>query len=280
MYRLFLARRQVARKKLAKKQVLLFVAALAVVTVAAGVTFAEEAIPLSPKGIYHTVDEHQRTGIKFLVELNERGKKPKPVPVTHDFETDDRFTFQFEINRDTYIYIINQTLNDTVMISQEGMVSSGLKSKGIARVHGKKKPSPPPPSPPPAPVVVRSEYVGEPRLLFPTVQAGVSNQLKKDRTYPIPERGHYVMDDLVGTEKLYVVISDRRLNLDGFFHRDNGKVRSSRSASRLRRQLAEWQKNAEVELVTKGVGHEVASYGVSIDPEKPAMIEIDLQHHR
>lgn len=268
--------------------------AMLCLTITGGVTATEETIAsshtaLSPKGIYHAVDEYQRTGIKFLVELNERGEKPRPVAVTHGFETGDRFTFRFEINRDSYIYIINQTLRDATTVFPRKTVSprktssalrttsSGLKSKGVERVYDKPRPAV---APQHAPLVLRSKYAGKPRLLFPTTRAGLGNRLRKDHLYPLPERGHYVMDDLTGTEKLYVVVSDRKLDMSSFFHRDSGRARGTSSTERLRRQLEKWKKNAQIELVDKGIVHEVASYGVSIDPSEPAMIEIDLRHCR
>ncbi len=119
-----------------------------------------------------------------------------------------------------------------------------------------------------------------PRLLFPTQKAGSNNRLKNDVAHLVPNRGHYVMDDETGTERLYVVISDQRLDLDGYFFSSSGKVKSTSAASRLERKLADWKKNADVELVAKGITHEVESYGVSLDPTRPAVVEIDLQHCR
>ena len=231
---------------------------------------------LTPKGIYHAVDELHRTGVKFFVALEERGKKPRRVGVNHPFATGDRFTFSFEINRDSYIYVINQTLRDASGVSE--IKPAGLTGKRIERVYVEISSSAPEPKPLPLPP--RSPYLSEPRLLFPTVKAGSNNRLKGDRPYQVPHRGYYVMDDQTGLERLYVVISDKRLDFSDDFHPVGGEVRGTVAADRLRRKLEAWKKNAEVEFVDKGIEHDVASYGVSIDPAKPAVVEIDLRHCR
>lgn len=251
---------------------------------------------LTPKGIYHAVDEHRRTGVKFFVELDEGAKPTRRVPVSHDFRTGDRLTFTFEINRDSYVYVINQTLLDPASPSgrRGSTTSSGLVSKRIERVLVDPSPPPPTPRPAPRPVPARrpADLLDNPRLLFPTTRAGINNRLKGDRPYRIPARGRYVMDDETGIEKLFVVISDRRLDLSGHFDAASGRIRGAHLADRLRRQLDDWRTNAEVELTTKGIVHVVDGereaederhadgYGVSIDPAKPAVVEIDLRHCR
>ena len=197
--------------------------------------------------------------------------------VNHAFRTGDRFTFTFEINRDTYIYVINETFPES------DVSPAGFTAKRIERVYVVEKSPPLRRRPSTWPWPVR---LGEPRMLFPTAKAGSNNRLKADRPYPVPHRGYYVMDDQTGLERLYLVISDRRLDLSATFHDDNGRLRGAASADRalsverLGRQLAEWKENAEVELVEKGIVHDIASYGVSIDPAKPAVVEIDLRHCR
>lgn len=277
---------------------------------------------LTPKGIYHAVDEHHRTGIKFYVDLKERGVSRR-VPIDYGFRTGDRFTFNFEINRTSYVYVINRTLSESSTPSSTGVRRSTdeLTSKRIYRVrpdNSEQKTSDNKPSrekassrepatrPKPArvsspakasqevttakvgqrqarPVQASSQMkpktcVSDPRLLFPTQAAGNNNRLRENRAYGIPSRGHYVMDAEVGVEKLYVVVSDKPLNFDDYFEAKNGRVHNSRATERLAAKLADWKKNADVELVTKGIVHELEGYGVSRDPRKPAVVEIDLQH--
>lgn len=130
-----------------------------------------------------------------------------------------------------------------------------------------------------------------PRLLFPTFRAGSNNRLRGDRAHVVPTRGYYRMDERTGTERLYVILSDRRLDLSEYFHASSGRVRGSGAATKLRRQLGEWKENAEVELVHRvspprsprgdvSIVLDVESYGVSIDSTEPAVVEIDLRHCR
>ena len=177
----------------------------------------------------------------------------------------DHFTFTFEINRGTHIYVINRT-----ELRGPAAVSAGYQAKRITRPQ----------------TVSHSEPLSDPRLLFPTHRAGVNNHLSADVPREIPHKGYFAMDDDSGTEKLYVVISDRGLNFGEFFDSATDRVKQrhgspdSRIVARLEARLAEWKKNAAVELVPKGIVLEVDSYGVSIDPSKPAMVEIDLKHYR
>ena len=224
---------------------------------------ADEPPALSAKGIYYDVDRHQRSGLKFCVTLDEDGKQ-RQVPTSHPFRSGDRFTFSFEINRGTYIYVINRTENGMALTS-----SAGYQAKRITRTRLASHRRP-------------SSRLSEPRLLFPTYQAGSNNRLTADVTHEVPHKGYFAMDDDYGLEKLYVVISDRRLDFSDFFYAGSGAFRHATAAgiARLEAKLERWKDNAFVELVAKGIVYEPESYGVSIDPSQPAVVEIDLKHYR
>ena len=229
----------------------LAIAALLMLPAAASLATTPET--LTAKGIYHDADRFQRSGLKFRIVLDDGGKARR-VPTTYPFHTGDRFTFTFEINRNTHIYVINRT-----QTSAPAPVSAGYQAKRIHRTR-----------------------LSEPRLLFPTSQAGSNNRLTSNAAHKIPSRGHFVMDRESGIEKLYVVISDRRLDFGDFFDGRTGQLRGSPNprAAALQAKLDAWKSNALVQLVPKGIRHEVDGYGVNVDAAKPAVVEIDLKHYR
>ncbi len=209
---------------------------------------------LTAKGIFHDADRFQRSGLKFHIVMDDGGKE-RLVPTTYPFRSGDRFTFSFEINRNTNVYVINRT-----QVSSFESVAAGYQPK---RIH-------------------RGTRLGEPRLLFPTSRAGSDNRLASNRAHAVPTRGHFVMDNESGIEKLYVVISDRRLDFSDFFYTDTGKLRRSAGTrtGALQARLDSWKDNALVELVPKGIRHEVDGYGATADASRPAVVEIDLKHYR
>lgn len=252
---------------------LLILTYLALFLGAAAWARADDAPTLSPKGIYYDVDRYQKTGIKFYVDLDEGGKSRR-VPASHPFHSGDRFTFTFEINRNTHIYVVNRT-----EVREVRPVATGYHAKRIHRTR-----------------YVPDGELSEPRLLFPTSRAGSNNRLASGTPHKIPHKGVFKMDEESGTEKLYVVISDQRLGLDEFFDPETGKVRQRGGGPdagrpdpgailRLEDRFRQWKRNAavedvDVELVTKGIVLEVDSYAVAVDPSMPAMVEIDLKHYR
>lgn len=231
----------------------LILAIAAVTLVPAAASLAAEDEKLTAKGIYHDVDRYQRSGLKFNIVMDEHGKGRR-VPTTFPFRTGDRFTFRFEINRDTHVYVINRT-----QVSPGASLTAGYEPKRV-----------------------RGASIGEPRLLFPTSQAGNNNRLASNKEHAVPRRGYLVMDDQTGVEKLYVVISDRRLDFSDYFRPGTGELRSSTNprATKLQAKLDQWKDNALVELVSKGIRHEVDSYSAVVDAKRPAVVEIDLNHYR
>lgn len=214
---------------------------------------------LSAKGIYLDTDRYQRSGLKFHIVMDDGGRE-RSVPTTYPFRTGDRFTFSFEINRATNIYVINRTQVSTAS------VAAGYTPKRLTRTS-------------------RSESrLTEPRLLFPTSHAGNDNRLTSNQAHTVPSRGNgrFVMDAESGTEKLYVVISDQPLDFSGYFHTATGKLRGSATSrtAALQDRLDGWTDNCLVDLVPKGIVHEIDGYGVTVDASKPAVVEIDLKHYR
>ncbi len=227
----------------------------AAASLAAGDASPHGATPqLTAKGIYHDVDRYQRSGLKFRILLDENGKERR-VSTSYPFRTGDRFTFDFEINRNTHVYVINRT-----QVSTTTSVAAGYHPKKVGH----------------------SSRLSEPRLLFPNSRAGNDNRLASNKTHAVPGRGQFVMDTESGIEKLYVVISDRRLDFSDFFHTETGEPRSSANprTAVLQTRLDGWKGNALVQLVPKGIVHEVDGYGATVDASRPAVVEIDLKHYR
>ncbi len=254
---------------MSRRAIVLLLAQL--VLIPAGMTAnaaADEIKDLSPKGIYLDVDKHQRTGVKFWTLLRV-GKKEHRVSTSHDFRSGDRFRFGFEINRDCYLYVVNRTIignPDTLHRSYEG--------KSISRVRDDDRQR-------------AKRRFGPPHLLFPTRTAGMQNRLRAAVAHLIPQRDAYFMDREYGIEKLYVVVSDKPLDMARYFDPGSGEIHRQPGSrlpdpevlAGLNDKLVEWSRNADVELVTKGIWHEAEGYGVSIDPSQPAMVEIDLRHY-
>ncbi len=235
----------------ARGTLIMTAAALILLPAAAG--FAAGETTLTAKGIYYDVDRFQRSGLKFRVVMDENGKD-REVATNHPFRSGDRFRFSFEINRDTYVYVINRT-----QTSATAPVTAGYQAKRIKR-----------------------PQLSEPHLLFPTSQAGNNNRLASNKAHVVPSRGSFVMDDQNGLEKLYVVISDKRLDFSDFFNAASGELRTSANprTTVLQAKLDGWKGNAVVELVPKGITYQVDSYGATVDASKPAVVEIDLKHYR
>ena len=210
---------------------------------------------LTAKGIYHDADRYQRSGLKFHIVKDDGGRKRR-VPTSYPFHSGDRFTFSFEINRDTHVYVLNRT-----QVSSTTSLTAGYRPKQISH----------------------RTRLSEPRLLFPTSLAGRDNRLASNQAHVVPSRGHFVMDGESGIEKLYVVISDRRLDFSDLFRADTGALRgagNARAAAALQARLDGWKSNALVQLVPKGIRHEIDGYGATVDASRPAVVEIDLRHYR
>ncbi len=232
------------------------IAALILLPAAASFAAGSDAsAELSAKGIYLDADRYQRSGLKFRIVMDDSGRQ-RPVPTTHPFRTGDRFTFSFEINRDTHIYVINRTQVSTAS------VAAGYTPKRLDR----------------------SSRLTEPRLLFPTSRAGTDNRLASNKEHVIPTRGkgRFVMDAESGIEKLYVVISDEPVDFSGLFFTDTGRLRSSATSrvAAMQARLDDWKDNALVDFVPKGIDYEIDGYGATADASKPAVVEIDLKHYR
>lgn len=224
------------------------------------------------KGIYQ---EGARLGLKHAVLL-ERDGRLRRVSSTHPFRSGDRFRVEVEPNRAAFIYVLNRTLRGD---------ERSLRSKGIDVIRDEDRRD-------------RSGSRRPYRLLYPApgrrpaaVRAGARIQL--------PSRdGYFVMDDEPGVERVYLVVSDRPVDVLDDFDPEDGRQRTGPPRGRdgsieddvldqLNARLASWVGNADVAMADEdaaGKGIDVAGYGVvreddgSGDGPRIAAVEVNLRH--
>jgi hypothetical protein len=203
--------------------------------------------------------EAVKRGIQFHVLLLDEGRS-KEVPSEYSFHDGDRMRFQFELNQDSYVYVLNRTIS--------GGLDAG--AKGIEAAPGSSE----------------KPRVSPYRLLFPTNVAGQNNHLKAGNQSSIPAGDvAFRMDQEPGTEQLFVLISPTPLDIAKYFDKagspsdspagSKGIGETSSTQEELGRELAAMEENAEVSYA-KGIG--IDSYGLSRDSKKSAVIKVNLKH--
>ena len=230
---------------------------------------------VSAKGVYEDGNE---VGVKFQV-LRERGGELRRVSSSHPFRSGDRFKFEVETNRAAFVYVLNRTLSGD---------ARDLQSKGIDEIIGEDRRD-------------RSGSRQPYTLLYPrpgerppALPAGRRVQLPRE------DDRFFRMDDNPGVERLYVLASDRRIDISEFFSLESGRQREGRTPrtdrpgrdgsidddvlDQLNARLASWAGNALTEFADEDAhskGVEVSSYGVG-HPERsgnsPTAIEVSLKH--
>jgi hypothetical protein len=216
----------------------------------------------SAKGIFIEGRENKpggKPGVQFDVLLM-NGKQEKPVSSRYDFHDGDRMKFRIEANQDLYFYVINRTFNGD---------PSQYASKGIDRV--KNEDSQKPPSGP--------TY----KLLYPV--RNEDNKVHPGKAITIPGGSEtFTMDERPGVEKIYVVVSQKPLNIRNLFNVETGDIkRDNRNDSRddvlnqLNADLTQYASNGNTAFADKGIGRS-DSYGIVREADKPAQFEVTLRH--
>lgn len=227
-------------------------------------------------------DKAGRPAMRFNVLLTRGDSKPQRVRSGYAFRNRDKMLFEFEVNKPQYVYVLNRTIGGDPDRNQR---YSGTKGINVVRDEDRRDTS-----------GSRSDRY---KLLFPTRDTGTSNRLAANRVHTIPYDGktHFVMDSKPGIEKLYVVLSSEPIRIERYFDLDGGALRAGKGEAvktvpaegeeegeeaesedtldDLNKALSEWADNAEV-AEAKGIA--VESYGVSQNPARPMMIEVDLNH--
>ena len=157
----------------------------------------------SPKGVF---EEGRQVGVKFQV-LRERDGQLRRVSTTYPFRSGDRFKFEVETNRSVFLYMLNRTLTGD---------AQSLRSKGIEEIRDDDRRD-------------RSGSRRRYRLLYPSggsrpaaVPAGRRVQ------FPRGDDRYFVMDEQTGIEKIYVLASERRIDLSEYFDLEDGRQRTGR----------------------------------------------------
>ena len=235
---------------------------------AAGQQAGDKGIYLEARGIYQ---EGARLGLKHDVLL-ERDGRLRGVSSTHRFRSGDRFRVEVEPNRAAFIYVLHRTLRGD---------ERSLRGKGIEVIRGED----------------RRDRSGSRRrysLLYPApgrrpaaVRAGARVQL--------PSRdGYFVMDDEPGIERVYLVASERPIDVLRYFDPEDGRQRTGRPPSgggsieddvldQLNARLASWVGNADVAMADEDAadkGIDVTGYGIVREGPGSGVgaVELSLRH--
>ena len=229
----------------------------------------------SAKGIY---EEGNAVGVKFQV-LRERAGELGRVSSSYPFRSGDRFKFEVETNRAAFVYVLNRTLRGD---------ARNLQSKGIEEIREEDR-------------LNRSGSRQQYTLLYPRPGERPAEMPAGRRVQLPPEDDRFFrMDDDPGVERIYVLASDRRIDISEFFSLENGRQREGRTPrtdrpggngsidddvlDQLNARLASWAGNALTEFADEDAhskGVDVSSYGIG-DPARsrnsPTAIEVSLKH--
>ena len=244
-------------------------------------------IDLSPKDIFLDRGKSGRTAVEFNVLLKRDGRE-RTVYSNYPFQDGDQMKFQFELNKAAYVYVVHREFQGDPS-SRELQRLAGPKGIEVVRDDDRRRRRPVDERP------GSGRRRGGYQLLFPTREAGRSNRLVAGKVHTIPADPelYFTMDDRPGIEKLYLVASEREIDITEQFDLSDGSMRRGSGGGRddtdddvlsqLSAKLAAYGANAEIEYVVTGKGIDLArerdNYGAGRDPRKPFMNEVDLAHH-
>ena len=220
--------------------------------------------------------EHEsktKVTVMFRVLLKRDGRE-RTVNSNHRFEDGDHLKFQFNLNKSAYVYVVHREFVGAPSSEQLQALIRPPAHVEVVRDDDRRR--------------WRDERPGAGRrregyqLLFPTREVGRSNRLAAGKVHTIPADPdvHFTMDDRPGIEKLYVVVSDREVDITEHFDLSDGSMRWGSGGggtddtdddvfSQLTAKLASYAGNAL----------ERDNYSAGRDPKKPFMIEVELAHH-
>jgi hypothetical protein len=230
------------------------------------------------KGIFLDNSESRKTAVKFNVLLDREGRT-KTVPSNYHFVNGDRMKFQFETNRDSYIYVLNRTVEGDPEKLDKYAGPMGIE---VIRDDDSRKPE-------------QANY----KLLFPVQKSGSNNKIRGRKVSTLPTtESWFNMDENPGIEKLYIVVSPTPIEITRYFN-VSGDVRRGRASGggghagnggghkddtdedvlgQLNKDLLQYSRNAEL-TTSKGI-NVVDGYGIGIDSGKPMVVQVDLNHYR
>lgn len=228
---------------------------------------------MKAKGIFIDNADSRQTAMKFNVMLDRNGNK-KRVPSNYKFQDGDRMKFEFELNREAYVYVLHRTIGGEPERLSRYAGPAGIE---VIRDDDRRQPD-------------QSRY----QVLFPATKTGRANRLTSRKVYSVPTgEVFFNMDDKPGIEKLFVVVSDSPLDISkwpGVMGEVGGEVSNSNNEGRRRQsnrddsdddvtsRLKRYSENSQMTF-SKGMGV-VEGYGIGIERSKPMVFQIDLNHYR
>jgi len=216
------------------------------------------------RGIY---EEGRDLAAKFNVLLV-RGGRERRVSTDYDFRSGDRMKFELELNRPAFVYVLNRTFPGD---------ARRLQSRGIEEVRDDD----------------RRNRRGDRRqytLLYPRADSRPA-ALPANRPVRLPRGDRvFVMDDEPGLERLYVMVSEQRLDIDDYFDL-NGRQRTRRRPGgggsadddvldQLNANLASASANGSTVFARGIVEEDDGDYGIVEDADGPYTVEVNLRHLR
>lgn len=210
------------------------------------------------RGIYI---EGAKPAMRFYVALDRDGHTSN-VSAGYSFHSGDRMKFQFDVNKDCYVYVLHRTVDGDV-----AKVERYSGTRGIEVIRNDDR---------------RDRKTDSWELLFPNSHSGRDNLIKANALTSIPSAPDqfFRMDQNPGLEKLTIVAAPRPLGLEAYFDMASGKLREGsvdEVRNRLTQSLMEYSGNSIVESATRGI-EIVDSYAGSKDSAKPIVAVVDLRH--
>jgi hypothetical protein len=226
------------------------------------------------KGIYLDQSDDRKPAMKFSVLLNRDGEQ-KTVPSTFTFQDGDQMKFRFELNKDSYIYVLHRSV--------EGANSdkyAGERGIEVIRDDDRKNKN-------------KESY----QLLFPNDASGQTNLVRAHslKSIPTTDGSFFRMDKNPGMEKLLVVVSAKPIDITKYFDIKTGKMRDDNPPAagggnnrkpkndtdddvlgQLTRALLDYSGNSTVQSA-KGIDV-VDGYASANSGTKPMLVTVDLKH--
>jgi len=210
------------------------------------------------RGIYI---EGARPAMRFHVALDRDGHTSN-VSADYAFHSGDRMKFQFDVNKDCYVYVLHRTVDGDAAAIKRYAGTRGIEIIREDDRHDRK--------------------TDTWELLFPNAHSGRDNLIKANALTSIPSvpEQFFRMDENPGMEKLTIVAAPHPLALDDYFDIASGKLREGSGddmRNRLTRSLMDYSGNSIVDSSTRGI-EIVDGYAGSKDSAKPIVVVVDLRH--
>lgn len=219
-----------------------------------------EAKDIFEKGINVVPGAGSGTAALKYDVLLQRGEREEAVATSRRFVDGDKFKLRFEVNHDSYVYVLHRTLD-----GNPDQMERYTGTKGIRTIHEEDR---------------SSHGSGKYRLLYPARNTGEDNLLRSRRPTVVPEGGRnfFQMDNDPGIEKLVVVVSPKPVDIARLFNLTTERGNSNDSDPDIDNQLKGAVDNT---VDSKGICVAPCSeYAAPRASGKPILVNVDLRHYR